>query len=188
MRRDTHSLHKAWLRRPRNPSPVHESIHCHGRFEQPHPSGDLPRDVRPSGTAARMPRTDGDRWMTSPDVRRLTPTGIDLSRSSRASRTSDGCHAHAGINRRQFRPSAVRAAPPRTRGDRPPHRPTTTDRRDATPHALSIMGEGHYPARAGCEPPAVTPHARGSTPGIFTKRPRYPARAGIDRAGRYAVC
>ena len=76
-------MHKTWLRRARNPSPVHESIHCHGRFEQPHPSGDLPGDVRPSGTAARIPRTDGDR-----------PEELDIERYNRAAHP-----ARAGIDR-----------------------------------------------------------------------------------------
>ena len=150
-----------------------------------------------------MPRTDGDRWMTSPDVRRLTPTGIDLSRSSRASRTSDGCHAHAGINRRQFRPSAVRAAPPRTRGDRPSSisplscasRPTPHARGSTPPPPHHHRPPRRYPARAGIDLGSQADHhGRGTLPRTRGDRPlltwtsrsrrsRYPARAGITRSG-----
>ena len=123
-----------------------------------------------------MPRTDGDRWMTSPDVRRLTPTGIDLSRSSRASRTSDGCHAHAGIHRISTEGHATAAALPRTRGDSPRSTRQQQTRGDHRPAISPIMVTENLsatPARAGI-------HRPDGRPGGASR----PTRLGITRASR----
>ena len=91
-----------------------------------------------------MPRTDGDRWMTSPDVRGLTPTGIDLSRSSRASRTSDGFPAHTGINPDEWSRRTTSRYPARVGIDPAARRePGTPQKRGSTSSRQALSSSFH---------------------------------------------